>query len=178
MTVAQKPKQYLPNVPRRWVYGGLGVFAILAIGLLLVIPHYKPLKLATTQEMQQAHQDIIMSYFVVNTTCKQDTRTKTDRIKTFNKYFKVNQYANRAVFRGCNDTDQLLAKNDTGKWVKTTVNIVLSSRQDSLWQKACLIDDITTADSLVRPQNSSIDAHNLKVCDSLSKQSYLQTWIH
>lgn len=173
-----EPKQYLQNISRRLVYGGLIAFALIAGTLFVAVPHYKPVKLASLNDLQNAHHDIIKQYFVAATTCKHDNRDKTDRIKTFNKYFKVNQYGNRAVLRGCNDADQMLAKDDTGKWITTDVNIVLSARQNPEWQKACLILDITTADTNVRPENTSIDANNLKVCDSLGKQSYIQQWFN
>lgn len=166
-------KRYFENISRKKVYGGLGVLLIIALGLFLFVPHYKPLKLASQDQINQAHHDIITSYFTSSTTCKNDSRTPQERIAEFNKYFKVNKYANRAVLRGCNDTDTMLEKADNGRWLKTDVNIVLSSRQNPVWQKACLIDDITTADTKVRPENGSIDAGNLAVCDKLRKESYV-----
>lgn len=169
-----EPKQYFTQIPRKLVYGCLVVFALIALALFLCVPHYKPLKIASLQQLTDAHRDIIHAYFVSETTCQNDTVDHNTRVKTFNKYFAVNRYANRAVMRGCNDSDVLLAKDDAGKWQKTDVNIVLSSRQNPQWQKACLIDDITTADSKVRPENASIDAFNLESCERLAKQSYVE----
>jgi hypothetical protein len=175
-TKKTRPKQYFEQVPRKVVYGFLAVFAIAAVLLLLLVPHYKPLQLASDQQLQDAHHDIIKAYFLASTVCRNDVEDKTARVKEFNQYFKVNQYANRAVIRGCNDGDSMLAKDDNGKWQRTDVNIILSSRQNPEWQKACLIDDITTAVSKVRPENRSIDAFNLQLCDSLSKENYIQAW--
>lgn len=169
-------KQYFEQVPRKLVYGLLVVFALIALSLLALVPHYKTSQIATDQQIQDAHHDIIKAYFVANTTCKKDVEDKTTRVKEFNQFFKVNQYANRAVIRGCNDGDFMLAKDDTGKWQRTDVNIILSSRQNPEWSKACLIDDITTADAKVRPENNSIDAFNLKLCDSLNKENYIHAW--
>ena len=168
------PKQYFTGISRKLVYGCLAVFAVIALALFLCVPHYKPLKLASLQQIQDAHRDIIQTYFVSETSCAHDSTDQATRVKTFNKYFKVNQYANRAVMRGCNDGDVMLAKDDAGKWQKTDVNIVLSSRQNPQWQKVCYIDDITTADTKVRPENGAIDAFNLSLCNRLAKQSYVE----
>lgn len=171
---AKQQRLYLEFVPKKAVYGALFGLLLVAVGLFLFVPHYKPLKLASKSELEQAHYDVIKQHFVASTTCNNDTRSKTDRIITFNKYFKVNKYANRAVLRGCNDADVMLAKNDAGKWVKTDVNIQLQLRQNPVWQQACLIDDITKADTVVRPENKSIDANNRAICDKLQKESYIQ----
>lgn len=167
-------RKYLNSVPRYYVYGGLAVLTVIALALFLFVPHYKPLKLASDAEINQAHKDIIQQYFVASTTCPGDTRSHTDRVKEFNKYFKVNKYANRAVIRGCNDADSMLAKDDNGKWQSTNVNIILSLRLNPTWQKECLIDDITVADTKVRPENGSIDRFNYDTCNRLLKESYLR----
>jgi hypothetical protein len=167
-------KRYLQAIPRKAVYWPLGILAIIALGLFLFVPHYKPVKVASNDEIGAAHQAIIRRYFLVSTICPTDDLSKTDRIKSFNRYFKVNRYANRAVIRGCNDADTLLVKDDNGKWQRTDVNIILSSRQNPEWQKVCYIDDITVADTKVRPENRSIDANNLAICDTLAKESYIE----
>lgn len=169
-----KQQTYLNSLPRKWVYGSLVVLTLLAVALFLFVPHYKPLKLATMDEVNQAHHDIIHAYFLKETRCQNDNRSARDRILEFNKYFKVNKYANRAVIRGCNDSDLMLARADSNKWLVTEVNITLNTRQNPVWQQACLIDDITTADTKVRSENASIDDHNLSVCDKLRKESYIQ----
>jgi hypothetical protein len=171
-----QPKQYFEQVPRKAVYGFLIAFALAAVLLLLLVPHFKPLQVASYQQIQDAHHDIIKAYFVSSTTCKNDVEDETARVKEFNHYFKVNQYANRAIIRGCNDGDMMLAKDDNGKWQRTNVNIILNFRQNPEWQKACLIDDITTVDTKVHPENRSIDAFNLQICDSLSKENYIHAW--
>lgn len=169
-----EPKQYFTSVPKRLVYICLAILAVIVIGLFLFVPHYKPVHVASQNELQDAHKAIIQKYFVASTTCPHDTMSQNDRFKTFNKYFGVNQYANRAVIRGCNDADTMLYKDDNGQWQKSDINIVLSSRQNPEWQKACYIDDITVADTKVRPENASIDANNLKICNSLAKESYIR----
>jgi hypothetical protein len=167
-------KRYLQNVPRKAIYWPLGILAVIALCIFLFVPHYKPVQVASQQEVLDAHRAIINRYFLPSTLCSNDNESKTERIKEFNQYFKVNQYANRAVIRGCNDADTLLVKDDNGKWQRTDVNIILSSRQNPEWQKACYIEDITVADSKVRPENGSIDANNLAICNSLAKESYIE----
>src|SRR5436309_10737948 len=108
----KKRPRYFENIPRKRAYGALGALLLIAVALFLLVPHYKPLKLASAEQINQAHYDIITHYFTKSTTCKNDTRTAKDRILEFNKYFKVNKYANRAVIRGCDDEDTLLAKTD------------------------------------------------------------------
>jgi hypothetical protein len=170
----KEPKQYFEKVPRRLVYGLLIAFAVVALLLFLCVPHYKPLQLATPQQTQDAHRDIIRRYFLVSTICRDDNREKADRIKTFNKYFQTNKYANRAVIRGCNDIDSMLYKDDQGKWQRSDVNIILDFKHNPKWQKACLIDDITVAATKVKPENSSIDSANLGICETLAKESYIE----
>src|SRR5260370_29078992 len=87
--------------------------------------------------------------------------TAQDNIKTFKKYLKVNSLVNRAVIRVCG-ADSLLAKSPSGEWVQTGVNMSLDKRVSPVWQKACLIQEITTADTVVRPENSSIVTDNLQ----------------
>lgn len=169
-----EPKRYLSNIPRRAVYIPLGILAVIALLAFLLVPHYKPVHVASQNEVQDAHKAVIQKYFVASTTCAHDNLSHADRVKAFNKYFGVNQYANRAVIRGCNDSDSVLYLDDSGQWQKSDVNIVLSSRQNPEWQKACYIDDITVADSKVRPENASIDSNNLKICNSLAKESYIK----
>ena len=169
-----EPKQYFEQIPRKFVYAFIIVFAVVAALLFLCVPHYKPLQLASAQQTQDAHRDIIRKYFLQSTTCKDDTRDKTAHVKEFNRYFETNKYGNRAVIRGCNDADAMLFKDDSGKWQRSDVNITLNTRQNPEWQKACLIDDITKADTKVRPENSAIDAGNLEICENLAKESYVE----
>lgn len=89
----------------------------------------------------------------------------------FDKYLKVNKYANRAVVRTCDQSDYLLAKNPlNGEWEQTTVNMALDARANPAWQVECLIDDITTADTKVRGENSSIDTYNLIGCRKIMER--------
>lgn len=103
-----------------------------------------------------------------------DSNTLTERQKIFDDYLKVNKYANRAVMRGCYGTDALLAKDPvTAKWQRTAVNISLSHRANPAWQEECLIDDITTADTVVRSENSSIDTTNFVGCRQLKEREQI-----
>jgi hypothetical protein len=172
-----EPKQYLESVSRKVVYGVLALFALVALGLFLCVPHYKPLQLASPQRVTDAHRDIIHAYFVNETTCKKDSVDKSTRIKTFNKYFKVNQYANRAVMRGCYDADTLLAKDDSGKWQTVDIVVELDGGLPDTINKACLTSDIIKQNNLGFSDQVASDArikHSQKVCEHLAKQSYVE----
>ncbi|MBC7581420.1 hypothetical protein H7097_00950 [Aeromicrobium sp.] len=173
-STAIEPKEYLVHIPKRPVYVGLAVFAVVAVLLFLCAPHYKPLTLSTGNDTNYAHQDIIKKFFLSSTTCATDNEDKTTRIKEFNTYFKTNKYVNRAVIRGCNDMDSMLYKDDAGNWQRSQIKIILSGRQNPEWQKACLIDDITTSDTKAPNEGSSVDGSNLKICENLAKASYIE----
>ena len=104
-----------------------------------------------------------------------DSVSPADRVTLFNKYLKVNQFANRAVIRSCNDQDLLLTKDFDGQWVETPINISLDLRANPIWQTECLIDDITRADDTVRPENSSIDLYNLIGCRKLKENDLVSS---
>jgi hypothetical protein len=126
-------------------------------------------------DIQKAKDAITAKYLWSNPLGCDETNpiSHNDQIKMFKKYLKVNSLVNRAVIRVCNG-DSLLAKKPDGKWVQTAVNMSLDTRVNPVWQKACLIQDITTADTVVRPENSSIDADNLKECQTLAQVYDLQ----
>lgn len=83
---------------------------------------------------------------------------------------RLNKTLDRAIVTDCGEYDTLLYKNKSGQWVETSVNLVLGNRVNSVWQKACKIEDITVADDQVRPENSSIDDTNLQECNQISRQ--------
>jgi len=58
--------------------------------------------------------------------------------------------------------------------VQTEVNLNLSSRANPVWAEACEASDILTPDTVVRPENSSIDATNLKLCQGLQHNKLLR----
>ena len=123
-------------------------------------------------DIQKAKEAITSKYLAASSTACKDPSDPTkpqDRVAVFAKYLKVNSLANRAVIRGCNDIDHLLAKTPSGNWVMTYVQMSLDTRANPIWQKACLIQDITTTDTVVRPENSSIDEFNLQACKALDK---------
>ena len=82
---------------------------------------------------------------------------------------RINKFVNRAIISDCSDIDTLLAKNKSGEWIRTTVNLQLGNRVNPEWQKACLIEDITVPDDKVRPENSSIDEMNFQECEQLGQ---------
>jgi hypothetical protein len=91
----------------------------------------------------------------------------------FYKYLRVNIRNTRAVVRDCNGGDHLLARIN-GVWRVTTVNMALDARVNPTWQRACDITDITRADDRTRPENRSIDANNLGLCNALQDNTILQ----
>ncbi|HWT55783.1 MAG TPA: hypothetical protein VN031_01980 [Candidatus Microsaccharimonas sp.] len=172
-----QPKQYFTNISRKLVYSCLAAFALIALALFLCVPHYKPLKLASTQQIMDAHRDIIHAYFVSETTCVNDTVDKATRVKTFNKYFAVNQYANRAVMRGCHDVDTLLAKDDSGKWQPVDIVVELDGGLPDSINNACLTRDIIKHNNLGF-SDPGVMATQVpryqRVCERLAKQSYVE----
>jgi hypothetical protein len=128
------------------------------------------LRIATYEEKAKAEADISDKFLAKSSlqcTDLSDPIMPKERVAIFKQYLKVNAYANRAVIRGCNNVDNLLYKDKTGDWILSAVNITLDSRMNPEWQKACLIQDITRADSVVRPENKSIDTINLETCQGL-----------
>lgn len=83
---------------------------------------------------------------------------------------QINKQANRAIITDCGEHSTLLAKNSAGTWDITTVNISLFNRANPVWQKECGIQDITVADDVVRPENSTIDEMNLNECKQLNNR--------
>jgi len=139
-------------------------------GLIVFNVSKSDLRLASTEEKAKAETDITNKYLQASSTgCSDpsDPVKPQDRIAVFKKYLKVNGYANRAVIRGCNDSDSLLYKNRAGEWQRSTVNVSLDRRANPKWQKACLIQDITRADTVERPENKSLDDINYQLCQQL-----------
>ena len=127
-----------------------------------------PPALASQAEVAQAKQAITHAFLAASTKDCVDPATNMpyDGTAYFNRYLQVNAYADRATIRACNSNGELLAKLD-GKWVATEVNLNLSARANPAWAKACWASDILTPDTVVRPENSSIDATNLTLCQAL-----------
>jgi hypothetical protein len=138
---------------------------ITAVGMVFYKRAPKLIK-ATPAQIAFARADIEAQFKTSETTCVGDNLDAAKREQVFDAYLKVNQYANRAVMRSCNNQDSLLALTADG-WQKTSVNMALDARVNPVWQKACLIDDITFADDQARPENSSIDSVNLEQCNYL-----------
>lgn len=130
-------------------------------------------RVANGNEMATAYKEVTAKFLAASST---DCTDATDPIKptgrtaTFYEYLRVNRYANRAVIRGCNNLDHLLAKTSNG-WEMTNVNVSLDLRANPTWQKACMIEGITRPDDKVRPENSSIDSMNLEECDYIRQNN-------
>ena len=129
-------------------------------------------RLASAGDIAQAKASITRQFLAdssIKCSDPSDPIKPADRVAVFQKYLRVNKYANRAVIRGCNNMDSMLAKDVFGGWRRTTINVALDSRVNPVWQDACLIIDITTADTVTRPENSSIDIYNLVDCMKLQQ---------
>ena len=155
------------------VITGISCFILgLALSLIIFKLSKSNLYLASTEEKAKATAEITDKYLrtsSVDCSDPTDPIKPQDRVQVFKDYLKVNSYANRAVIRGCNNVDTLLYKNKKGEWARSTVNISLDRRANPKWQKECLIQDITKADTVVRPENASIDASNYELCAQLPK---------
>lgn len=155
-------------------YIQITIALIVGFGVGFIIkPQTKQLNLATALQKEVARQEVSKMYLnkdgVINCTDPTDPIKPKDRTTVFNNYLQVNGYANRAVVRGCNNTDQLLAKTKQGNWIMTEVNMNLDARVNPKWQKECLIQDITVTDTVTRPENESIDNGNFQDCQKISK---------
>lgn len=137
-------------------------------------------QLATRQEIKQAKEEISNKYrnkdLYGQVDCQEmgldEVRSDEEISNIFDQYLKVNKYGNRAVIRTCGNTDAFLIKDLAGKWQTTSVNVSLDTRANPYWRAACLADDILEADTVVRQENSSIDASNLYLCQFYNEQSY------
>lgn len=132
------------------------------------------LQYASAQEIENAKNAISELYKdKAIDSCKGPTEASdltADRYELNYNYIRINKYANRAIITDCGGYSTLLAKNSLGVWNATNINVVTSNRVNPIWQKECLIDDITVADDIVRPENSSIDQFNLEDCKKLRLQ--------
>lgn len=169
--VTFKPPQRSGLVQLGMLEGGLTILFL--IGLFVMTHHPKP-PIATAEQLQRAHTLIVHQYVSESTVCKSDNVSSEVRVQLFEKYLRINKYANRAVIRGCNDGDSLLAKVKTGQWQRTDVNINIDLRANPKWQRACQIDDIIKADTVIRSENQSIDAENLAECQYLASHNEVQ----
>lgn len=164
-------KEFSHKRPLGYVLVGAIMLIIgVAIGVLYSI-------FASPSPMQKARDAVTKQYLYESSSgCKDpsDPIKPAERGGVFEKYLKVNARLNRAVIRGCNDRDSLLALAPDGTWQVTTVNISLDARANPLWSKACFVDDILVADDTVRPENASIDEFNLQACTALAKLNILQ----
>lgn len=128
--------------------------------------------LATQAQIDQAKKDITAQYLDASAVNCVDPKTNRPTTATAVFQIAVNAYANRATVRACNQGDRLLAKLN-GKWVATEVNINLNARANPAWARACYASDLLVFDTVVRPENNSIDASNLKMCQALQNGKIL-----
>lgn len=174
--MAKKKKVFKPWKPI--ILGSL-LFIAVGLGLLTALkvgsrtPAVASASIASGSELEDAHAEIVKQYLdITSKSCAGIGKTVTENEKTFYEYLRVNIHANRAVIRTCGMQDMLLAKID-GKWEMTQVNLSLDKRANPEWQNACDIADLTRADTVVRPENRSIDASNLKICRALQQNKIL-----
>ena len=157
-------------------YSGIIVAILAGVGIgLLVAPKPQAISLASQADINNAYRTITEQYYYSDKTLCSDPNgmiSETEALTYFKKYLKINGYANRAVVRFCvkntSYSDALLAKDKSGNWFLTEVNMNLSTRVNPKWQKQCLIQDITTPDTVVRPENQSIDDMNFQSCEKLA----------
>lgn len=166
----------------RWGNVVLGTILFVGLGIGLLAAYkaganqqssYMP-AIATGSELELAHKTIADQYLYSSIHCagSSDSLSLASQAEVFYKYLRVNVHDDRAVIRGCDDHDTLLAKIN-GTWQATNVNMSLDAAANPVWQKACDITDITRADTRVRPENRSIDASNLKMCQALQDNKIL-----
>ncbi len=142
------------------------------VGLALTAVAKDNPQIASFEEKEKAITEVRNAYLAKSST---DCTDPTDpvkpgnRVAIFEKYLQVNAYANRAVIRGCNDKDTLLYKDKSGAWTASSVNLALDRRATPKWQKECMIEGITRADTQVRPENRSIDTINFEECGKLPR---------
>lgn len=156
-------------------YSVIALAVLIGFGIgLLIAPKPRVVSLASETDINNAYKTITQQYFYGDKIlCPNESGTVSnpEALAYFEKYLKVNGYANRAVVRFCVKStpysDALLAKNNDGNWVLTDVNMNLDTRVSPRWQKECLIQDITTSDTVVRPENRSIDDMNFQFCKKL-----------
>lgn len=133
-----------------------------------------PMKSATAKEIEQAKNQIADLYKDKTVdACWQvndGPNLAVGRYELTYRNLRINKSANRAIITDCSDFDTLLAKDKSGEWIQTNVNLQIGNRVNPEWQKECGIEDITVADEVVRPENSSIDQMNLEECRQLNQQ--------
>jgi hypothetical protein len=173
-------KKNLPK-PAKWRTVVLGALLFVGLGIGLITVYKAGANdfqdalpaVASGTQLEASRQAITQQYLTdgaANSMC--GSAGSPVSAETFYKYLRVNVHNDRAVIRGCNNADLLLAKIN-GKWQKTEVNMNLDTRVNPDWQQACDITDITIADTVIRPENQSIDATNLKLCKGLQDNKIL-----
>jgi hypothetical protein len=132
------------------------------------------MKPATAQEIEQAKNEIADIYRDKSVAAcwrvNDGPNLASEKYELTYRNIQINQRVNRAIITDCSEYSTLLAKNSDGKWVATSVNITNFNRVNPVWQKECGIEDITVADDVVRPENSTIDETNLEKCKQLNQQ--------
>lgn len=110
-----------------------------------------------------AEGELRAQYFNPLTSCRNDNRTRADRMATFNTYFALNRDGDRAIMRGCNDIDQVYARIGGTKWYPLfTINA--DAKQDDAVRKACKIEDITVGEADTKAENQSANALKIQHC--------------
>lgn len=90
--------------------------------------------------------------------CENDERANKERVEEFDTYLRVNKEENRALIRGCEGIDRVLALNKDGVWF-ALFTIDADGAQDNEVRRACGIEDITTgSDELGRTNDEASNA--------------------
>lgn len=157
-----------------WVITGVGIVGLaVGIGIGFLVSSLTTERPASPSTIEVAKQQIAHPY--QNDVVKACWQINNGEVLAAGKYqldyrsLRFNRQLNRAIITDCSEHDTLLAKDTNGAWKPTRVNITLGNRVNAEWQKACLIEDMTVADDTVRPENSSIDAMNLELCQELPR---------
>jgi hypothetical protein len=131
-------------------------------------------KPATAQEIEKAKTQIAKLYegktVAACWTVNNGPNLAAGKYELTYRNLRINRHLNRAIITDCGEFDTLLAKDKSGKWAQTTVNLQIGNRVNPAWQKECLIEDITVPDDTVRPENNSIDQANLQECKQLKQR--------
>ena len=148
----------------------LAVAAVLSVILGFVVGLLWRSGLATPRQIEAAKNQVVLNIAEerIVGACPEGgdkVELKMGKIVPNYRNIKINKYANRAIVTDCAERDELFVKTQDGFWDPTNkVNLQLSNRANPVWLKECLIDDIVVADEIIRQENSSIDAMNLKEC--------------
>jgi hypothetical protein len=166
--------------PHSWSLVLLGVIIFLGLGVGLISAYRagatrqrdempKPRPIASGTALEKSRSMITEAFLESSTTgCKDDDLTQVGRTAVFYKYLRVNLHNDRAVIRGCNNHDTLLAYVN-GKWQATGVLLNLDGTASPGWQKACDVADITRTETELHVEDIPTAGNNYALCRQLQQ---------